>query len=100
MLDSKIKSVRYYYGLWNFEDWKTIEPADVLKVHGVGPVTLSHIRLYLSAHGCTLRNDRTPEYWKENLQHVRIAQQMTEDQDESVICPFAIFIDSAEQAPF
>jgi len=100
VLDSKIMAVRYYYGLWLFNDWSTIEPADVLKVDGVGQVTLDHIRLYLAAHGRTLKNDRTPEYWKQNLEHVRMAQQITEEQDESIVCPFTVLIDSAEQHPF
>jgi len=100
VLDSKIMAVRYFYGLWNFADWSDIDSADVLRVHGVGRVTLDHIRLYLAAHGCTLKNDRTPEYWQDHLQHVRIAQQVTEDDDRSIACPFTIVIDSAEQQPF
>lgn len=100
VLDSKIQKIRHYYGIWKFEDWQQLSPEDVVKVPGVGQVTLDHIRLYLAGHGVTLKDDQTPEFWLENPKKVRIAQQITEDEDESIVCPFRVAIDSNEQHPF
>lgn len=100
MLDSKIQRIRDYYGIWTFNDWSQIEPDQLLKLPGIGRVTLDHVRLYLAGHGVTLRNDRTPDFWMEHARRARIVQQITEDEDEAVVCPFTILIDSNEQQPF
>jgi len=99
VLDSKIELVRGYWGISTLEQWQEISPADVLKIEGVGPVTLDHIRLYLAGHGHTLRGDQTPAYWQEHLGRAKLAQQIA-DADEAVVCEFTILIDSAEQHPF
>ena len=65
----------------------------------VGPVTLDHIRLYLSQHNVTLKDDKTPEFWRKNAGRVKITQQIA-DTDEPVVTPFVVLIDSAEQNPF
>lgn len=99
VLESKIQAVKEAHGISSLEDWQSITPADVLAVDGVGPVTLDHVRLYLSARNATLLNDMTPEYWKRNLGNVAICHEMTPDEKRDVL-PFRIVIDSNEQAPF
>lgn len=99
MLDSKFKKLRLHFGIQAPADWSAVDPAWILAQDGIGPVTLDHLRLYLAARDLTLKNDRTPEYWKEHLSHVRIGQTLGEE-DTARMCPFTILIDSAEQSPF
>lgn len=100
VLNAKIQKIRQYYGVWTFDDWAKLTPEEVLKLPGVGRVTLDHVRLYLAGHGVTLQGDQTPEYWLENPRKVRMVQQMTEEEDESIVCPFVVAVDSNEQQPF
>lgn len=100
VLDHKIQAVRNYLGISNFQNWAETEPRHVLATPGVGKRTLDLIRLYLAGHGITLKNDLTPEHWLENLRSVRMVQQITDEEDEAVVCPFTILVDSNEQEPF
>lgn len=100
VLDSKIQRIRDFYGIWTFDDWSKLKPEQVLKLPGIGQVTLDHVRLYLAGHGVTLLDDGTPEFWRENPRGVVIGQQITEDEDDAVVCPFTVLIDSNEQQPF
>ncbi len=99
VLDSRIQAVREAYQVWTFADWQNVSPADVLQIPNVGPVTLDHIRLYLAQHDVALRDDRTPEFWRQHIKQARIASQIA-GTDESVVCPFVVLVDSAEQEPF
>jgi len=99
VFDSKLQRIRDYYGISTFEHWSQVSPDQILKLEGVGQVTLDHVRLYLAQHGVALKNDRTPEFWMDNPRCVRIIQQVS-DEDEAIICPFTVVIDSNEQQPF
>lgn len=104
MLDSKIQSVKDHFGVAYPEDWRDIEPTWILSIPGVGPVTLEHIRIYLAARDLTLKDDQTPEYWRQNLSAARIGHTMG-DKDEPTadvqdVCPFTILVDSQEKAPW
>ena len=109
VLDSRIQACKDYFGICKPEDWRAVRPAWILGLPNVGPATLDHIRMYLAARGIALRDDRTPEYWKQHLSEARIGQTMGNEQidpedgggqDRAVICPFTVLIDSAEQDPF
>lgn len=99
MLDHQIKLARDALGVQIPEDWTRISPEQVRAVHGCGPSTLDHLRLYLAARGLTLLNDATPGYWQEVLGSVRIGGQVS-NTDRSVVLPFTILVDTAEQQPF
>lgn len=99
VLDSKIQHVKDYFGITELSHWESVEPGWILRLHGVGKVTLDHIRMYLSARGITLKGDRTAEYWKEHLSDVAICHQMAEF-DIARIAPFTVVIDTREQASF
>jgi len=103
VLDSRIAKARDYLGLMTAEDFCSVEPHEILAVPDVGGVTLDHIRIYLSARNLTLKNDRTPEYWQQNLSAAKIGTQLGDDDegdDKAIVTPFTILIDSAEQQPF
>lgn len=101
VLDSKILKLQLRFGVSQPEDWRNVKPEWILAQDGIGPVTLEHIRIYLAARDLTLKDDRTPEYWRENLSATKIGQQMGyDDHDVANITPFTILIDSAEQQPF
>jgi DNA excision repair protein ERCC-4 len=99
VLDSRILLVKQHFGIYQLSDWSNIRPQDVVAIRDVGPATLDHIRLYLSAHNVTLKDDQTPDYWKKHLSDVKIGAQMSES-DMAVTCPFTIVIDSQEKHPF
>lgn len=99
VLDAKFLKVKQHFGIFTFEDWKRVSPAEVLSVPDIGPVTLEHIRIYLAARNLTLRDDQTPEFWRKHLSEAKIGGQMTET-DIAVTCPFSILIDSQEKHPF
>lgn len=101
VLDKKIAQLQFHFGISQPEDWKNVLPEHILAQKGIGQVTLDHVRIYLAARNLTLKNDRTPEYWQENLTSAKIGQQMGfDDHDVSNVTPFTILIDSAEQQPF
>lgn len=103
VLDSRIAKVRDYLGLMTAEDFTNVEPREIVAVPDVGRVTLDHIRIYLAARGLVLKNDRTAEYWQQNLSAAKIGTQIgdpDEGTDKSLVTPFTIIIDSAEQQPF
>jgi hypothetical protein len=60
--------------------------------------------MLLAAKNLTLLDDQTPEHWKQHLSAVKICDTLGDpeepDSDTSIICPFTILIDSAEQQPF
>lgn len=104
VLDSKITQLKHYFGITRPEDWQGVEPAWILRQDGIGPVTLDHLRIYLSARGLTLKNDRTPEYWQQHLAAAKVGHTLGDpdiaDCDAGQMCPFTILIDSAEQYSF
>jgi len=99
MFDKAIEKLRHDYGINILSDWGDVRPSWILEQPGVGQATLDHIRMYLAMRNQTLCDDRTPEYWKENLGNVRIAKTLTAD-DLQVTAPFTVLIDSREQHPF
>ena len=99
VLDSKILTVRQAFNVQSLADWSRVSPQDVVALDGIGPATLDHIRLYLCGQDQTLKDDRTPEYWHQELGRARVVHQMARD-DRGEICPFTICVDSAEQQPF
>jgi len=106
MLNSKLLQLQRHFGLTVDADWQSVTPAWILSQDGIGPKTLEYIRLLLAIRGMTLKDDRTPEYWQQHLQHVRISDTLGnetdfegEAMDRGVLCPFVVLIDSAEQSP-
>lgn len=99
MLDSKIRRVAEQYGVESLEDWRDVSASDVLAIAGVGDVTLNHIRLYLANQGLSLKGDGTPEFWKQNLDRLRVSRVLDKPTDGEV-CPFTVLIDTREQTPF
>lgn len=103
MLDSKIQQLVTYYGISKVSDWTAITPASILAHDGIADKTLNYLRVLLASHGFTLKDDRTPEFWKKHLPEVRIVDSITDiewGQDRGVICPFVVLVDSAEQDGF
>lgn len=110
MLDSKIQSLKDYFGVTHPEDWQAITPDMILRRDGIGQVTLDYLRLLLASRGLTLKGDRTPEYWQQHLKDVRISHTLANEPllddlgqgggDRGVLCPFVVLIDTAEQHPF
>lgn len=106
MLDSKLQSLKDHFGITQPTDWQSVSPSWVLSLDGIGPATLDYLRLNLAARGLTLKDDRTPEYWQQHLKHTRVGgatlgnEEISDDVDRGVICPFTVLIDTAEQHPF
>lgn len=99
MLDTKIQTLKDYFGIAKPADWSDVPPASILALDGIGPATLDYLRVLLANRELTLKNDRTPEYWRQNLDHVKVSHQLGDD-DIQLVTPFTILIDSAEQHPF
>lgn len=99
MLDAQIKIAVEALGIVKPEDWCNITPQQVRAIHGCGPATVDHLRLYLAARGLTLRNDATPSYWQQNLASARIGSQIAVT-DKAVTLPFVVLVDKQEQQPF
>lgn len=99
MFDKRIAEMQQRFDIKSFEDWQQITPLQISSIHGVGSVTLDHIRLYLAQHECTLKNDATPAFWKKNLRSLRIGNRLA-DSDRHDVCPFTVLVDSMEQIPF
>lgn len=99
MLDAQIKLAGEALGITTPEDWTQKTPEQVRAVHGCGPATVDHLRLYLAAKGLTLRNDATPAYWQANLAAARIGGQVAKT-DRAVTCPFVVLVDKQEQQPW
>lgn len=99
MFDKAIEKIKLHFGISKINDWSDILPSWILDVDGVGPSTLDHIRIYLALRGVTLRNDKTPEHWKEHLAQTRIGHVMAEIETH-VPTPFVVVIDRMEQQPF
>jgi hypothetical protein len=102
MLNKQLTHLKTHFGIFNLSDWQHVQPAWILAQDGCGPKTLDYLRVLLANHGLTLKDDRTPEFWKLHYRDAKILEQLTDDedgQDRGVICPFVIFIDTAEQMP-
>jgi len=108
MFDKRLNELKLHFGITKPEDWQAVDPYWILARHGVGKKILNYLRTILAARGLTLRNDRTPEYWKKHLPNVKILEELGDSEladegesvDTAVICPFTVFVDSNETAPF
>ncbi|HEU4342422.1 MAG TPA: hypothetical protein VFU31_12700 [Candidatus Binatia bacterium] len=111
MLDSKLQKLKDHFGISTAADWHGVRPEWILSIDGCGPKTLEYLRLMLAQHDLTLKDDRTPEYWRTHKGSARVCEvlgnELIDDDDGSpaakdrgVICPFTVLIDSAEQHPF
>jgi len=98
-LDHQISIARDHFGITSPEDWQSIRPEWITQLHGCGPATVDHLRIYLAARGMTLRDDATPGYWQQHLSHARIGGQVSST-DDAVVLPFTILIDTAEKKPY
>ncbi len=99
MLDHQIKLAAEHFGIRTPEDWCEVRPEWIRQVHGCGPATVDHLRLYLAARGLTLKDDATPDYWQQNLAAARIGTTIAKT-DIAVTLPFTICVDTHEQQPF
>lgn len=99
VLDNKIKAIRDAFNINTLEGWALIKPSWITELHGVGPETLNHVRLYLAARGLTLRDDFSPDHWQEKLGKAKLGGSLT-DQDKALLSTFVVLIDSKEQQPF
>jgi len=104
MFDKKLTSLKNYFGIMDYGDWQKSVTLDMLaRRPGVGPKLIDYLRLLLAQRGLTLKNDRTPEYWKKNLNQVKILNTLGDDEegsDRGELFPWTLLIDSAEQEPF
>lgn len=112
MLNSKLQQLKDHFGISTVHDWQSVRPEWVVSLDGIGPKTLEYLRLMLAQHDVTLKDDGTPEHWRNNRGAARIVEvlgnELIEDddsdqpaaKDRGVICPFTVLIDSAEQSPF
>jgi hypothetical protein len=99
VLDTNIKKAAEALGIREVGDWQRVRPEEVRTVHGCGPRTLDHIRLYLAHRGLTLRDDGTPGFWQRNLDSAMIGGQLS-PVDRAATVPFTIIIDVQEKQPF
>lgn len=99
MMDSQIKTAGEKLGIVKPGDWTKIRPEQIRRIHGCGPATVDHLRLYLAARGLTLRDDATPAYWQQNLAAARIGGKVAKS-DTAVVVPFTVLIDNQEKMPF
>lgn len=112
MLNSKLQHLKDHFGISTVHDWQAVRPEWIVSLDGIGPKTLEYLRLMLAQHDVTLKDDKTPEFWRANRGAARIVEvlgnELIDDndsdqpaaKDRGVICPFTVLIDSAEQAPF
>lgn len=99
VLDTKIETVREYFGIKNLEQWATITPQQILDIYGVGSVTLDTIRLYLAGRNVALKDDRTPQFWFQHLSRMRLGAEMA-DGENGIPSQFAVVIDGREREPY
>jgi hypothetical protein len=103
MLNSKLTLLKNHFGIFKPSDWQSVEPAWILGIDGCGPQTLNYLRVLLAQHNLTLKGDKTSEHWLRSLPDVRIVDTLGDDEggpDRGVLCPFTIYVDTAEQEPF
>jgi len=103
MFNKKIESLRHHFGVTVLEDWSGIYPAWILAQDGCGRGILDHLRIVLAQHNITLKDDETVEHWRKYAREGRIVTSLSDPDDgddQRVINPFTILIDSAEQQPF
>lgn len=98
-LEHQIGIAREHFGIRTPEDWCGVRPEWITQLHGCGPATVDHLRIYLAARGLTLRDDGTPAYWQQHLASARIGGQLS-DTDDAIVLPFTVLIDTAEKKPY
>lgn len=98
-LDHQIAIAREHFGITAPEDWCKVRADWIRQLHGCGPETVNHLRIYLAARGLTLQDDATPDFWQRNLAAARIGGQVAES-DTAVVAPFTVLIDTQEKQPF
>lgn len=99
-LKHQIQIAAKEFGVRTPEDWQEVRVEWIRGVHGCGPQTIDHLRMYLAARGMTLKDDATPEFWQKNLSAARIGGAQISASDLAVSLPFTILVDTKEQQPF
>lgn len=99
MLDAQIKKAAEYFGVRAIEDWTKVRPHEVQSLHGCGPATVNHLRLYLAGNGLTLRDDQTPAFWQRNIGKAKLGAQLA-DSDSAIVLPFTVLVDVQEKLPY
>lgn len=99
MLDSKILKIKQHFSLHAPEDWTRVRPEWLLKLDGIGPVTVNMVRVWLAARNLTLLDDGTPEMWRAKIDEAKIGAIMGEE-DIAETCPFTVLVDVQEKHPF
>lgn len=89
MIDRAIQNLESSFGIHSADQWQAVTPENVLAKPKVGDKTLNKLRLYLAEHGVTLKGDRTPQFWQNELLN-----------KQSIVCPFVICVDVQEKHPF
>ncbi len=89
-MSKAIETIGKQLNIAELSDWEQVSPHEVLRLPRAGNVTLDKVRLYLANHGCTLRDDATPEAWIDALT----------DDAAPVPSDFIVLIDNQEKNPF
>lgn len=89
--EARILRVQQVLGIRLPEDWSRCSPAQVLAIDGVGLATLNQIRRQLAHQDLRLRDDQTPEYWREHFDSTNA---------RAIVSPFVIVIDNKERRPW
>lgn len=103
MFNKRIEELRHHFGITVLEDWAGIYPAWILAQDRCGPGLLDHLRIVLAQHGLTLKDDKTVEYWRAHAREGRIVTSLSDPDDgddQRIINPFTVLIDTGEQQPF
>lgn len=111
MFDTKLQTLKYHFGISTDLDWQSVRPEWILSIDGCGPKILEFIRLMLAVKDLSLKDDKTPEYWRLHKGNAKIVEvlgneEMEDDdgniaaKDRGIILPITVLIDSAEQAPY
>lgn len=110
MFNKRLQKLKDHFGIATAHDWLGVRPEWILSQDGCGPRILEYIRLLLANQDLTLKDDRTPEYWKANRGSARVVECLGNEQledddgtpaakDRGIVAPFTVLIDTAEQQP-
>lgn len=100
VLDSKLDLLRFHFQIKHVSDWCKVSPAQILAHPGIGEATLNFIRHMLATDDLTLLDDQTPGFWLSHIKKTQLGAYQLGRDEQSVLCPFTILIDSQEKIPF